>query len=95
MNIKDLHTDTKSVSTASLFKTVESTVTSIQILAGEQLKEHITKVPALLICLAGDAVFENEKGIKLTLTTGEYLNIEPHIKHWINAKSVSNLLLIK
>ncbi len=95
MNIKDLHPDTKSVSTASLFKTAAGTVTSIHILAGEQLKEHITKVPALLICLAGDAVFENEKGIKLTLTTGEYLNIEPHIKHWINAKSVSNLLLIK
>lgn len=95
MNIKDLHTDTKSVSTASLFKTAEGTVTSIQILAGEQLKEHVTKVPALLVCLAGEALFENENGIKLTLTTGDYVNIEPQIKHWINAKSASNLLLIK
>ena len=95
MNIKDLHTDTKSVSTASLFKTAEGTVTSIHILAGEQLKEHVTKVPALLVCLAGEALFENENGIKLTLTTGDYVNIEPQIKHWINAKSTSNLILIK
>mgnify|MGYP001193246548 CR=1 FL=1 len=95
MNIKDLHKDTKAISTASLFKTAEGNVTSIQILAGEQLKEHITKVTALLLCLSGEAIFENENGIKLTLTTGAYVNIEPGIKHWINAISISNLILIK
>ena len=95
MNIKDLHPEGKAVSTASLFKTSEGNVTSLQILAGEQLKEHITKVPALLICLKGEAVFENENGLKLTLTTGEYVNIEPQVKHWINAESTSNLILIK
>lgn len=95
MNIKDLHPEIKAVSTTSLFKTTEGNVTSLQILAGEQLKEHVTKVPALLICLTGDAIFENENGLKLTLTTGEYVNIEPQIKHWINAKSTSNLILIK
>jgi len=95
MNIKDLHQDTKAISTASLFKTESGNVTSIQILANEQLKEHITKVPALLICLTGEAIFENENGIKLTLTTGDYVNIEPNTKHWINSKSTSNLILIK
>lgn len=95
MNIKDLHPEIKAVSTTSLFKTSEGNVTSLQILAGEQLKEHVTKVPALLICLTGEAIFENENGLKLTLTTGEYVNIEPQIKHWINAKSTSNLILIK
>lgn len=95
MNIKELHQDTKSISTASLFKTESGNVTSIQILAGEQLKEHITKVPALLICLTGTAIFENEKGVKLTLTTGDYVNIEPDTKHWINAEFTSNLILIK
>ena len=95
MNVKDLHQDTKAISTASLFKTAEGNVTSIQILADEQLKEHITKVPALLICLTGEAIFENENGIKLTLMTGEYVNIEPNVKHWINAISKSNLILIK
>lgn len=95
MNIKDLHQDTKAISTASLFKTTEGNVISIQILADEQLKEHITKVPALLICLTGEAIFDNENGIKLTLTTGDYVNIEPNTKHWINAISTSNLILIK
>lgn len=95
MNIKTLHQDSKAISTASLFKTAESNVTSIQILGGEQLKEHITKVPALLICITGDAIFENENGDKVTLTAGDYVNIEPLIKHWINAKSTSNLILIK
>lgn len=95
MNIKDLHNEAKAVSTASIFKTTEGNVTSLQIIGGEQLKEHVTKMPALLICLTGEAVFENENGLKLTLTTGEYVHIEPQIKHWINAKSTSNLLLIK
>jgi quercetin dioxygenase-like cupin family protein len=95
MNVKELHQEAKAVSTASLFKTEIGSVTSIQILANEQLKEHITKVPALLLCLTGEAIFENENGIKITLKTGDYVNIGTHIKHWINAKEVSNLLLIK
>ena len=95
MNIKDLHQDNKAISTASLFKTTEGNVTSIQLLADEQLKEHITKVPALLLCVTGDAVFENENGIKHKLTTGEYVNIEPNTRHWINARSTSHLILIK
>ena len=95
MNIKDLHKDTKTISTASLFKSTEGNITSIQILEGQQLKEHITKVPTLLLCLTGEAIFENENGIKLTLTTSDYVNIEPNIKHWISAKTTSNLILIK
>ncbi|MBP6430134.1 MAG: hypothetical protein KA319_00020 [Ferruginibacter sp.] len=95
MNIKDLHQDTKAISTALVFKTTEGNVTSIQILANQQLKEHITKVPAMLLCLTGEAIFENENGIKITLTTGEFVNIEPNVKHWVNAKSISNLILIK
>lgn len=95
MNIKDLHQDTKAISTASLFKTATGSVTSIQICANEQLKEHISKVPALLVCLSGEAIFENENGIIQTMTTGDYVNIEPEIKHWINAKTTSNLILIK
>lgn len=95
MNIKELHLDKKAVSTASLFKLSEGTVTSIQIMAKEQLKEHITKVPALLICLSGDAVFENENGAKLTLKCGDFVNIGPNTKHWINSNAISNFILIK
>ncbi len=95
MNVNELHPDTKTVSTASLFKTEEGTVTSIQILANGQLKEHITKLPALLLCISGEVTFENENGIKLTMTTGDYVRIEPQVKHWINAILTTNLMLIK
>jgi len=95
MNIKDLHNHSKAISTVSLFKTVEGNVVSLQIMANEQLKEHITKVPALLLCLTGEAIFENEKGDKYILTSGDYVNIEPLIKHWVNAKSTCNFILIK
>ena len=95
MNIKDLHNHSKEISTVSLFKTVEGNVISLQILGNEQLKEHITKVPALLLCITGEAIFENEKGDKYILTSGDYVNIEPLIKHWVNAKSTCNFILIK
>jgi quercetin dioxygenase-like cupin family protein len=95
MNIKDLHKSEKEVSTASLFKTKDASAIAIQILADGQLKEHVTKVPALLICITGEVIFENEHHVKENLTTGDYVNIEANVKHWINAKSTSNLLLIK
>ena len=90
-----MHSDTKAISTVQLFKTNEGNVTSIQLLENEQFKEHISKVPALLICLTGESVFENEKGDRYALTSGAYVSIEPQIRHWINAKSTSILVLIK
>lgn len=95
MNIKELHTRVKPVSAVSLFKSDQANATAIQILQGEQLKEHLTKVPALLICIEGKAVFENEKGIKETLMPGDYVNIEPMVKHWIEGIADSQLILIK
>lgn len=62
---------------------------------GEQLKEHITKVPALLICIEGEAIFENENGLQETLLPGAYVNIEPLVKHWINGISTCQLVLLK
>lgn len=95
MNIKELHTRVKPVSAVSLFKSELANATAIQILQGERLKEHLTKVPALLICIEGKAVFENEKGIKETLMPGDYVNIEPMVKHWIEGIPDSQLILIK
>ena len=71
MNIKELHTQEKPVSATSLFKSELGNATAIQILKSEKLKEHITKTPALLICVEGEVIFENEKGIKETLFSGD------------------------
>jgi quercetin dioxygenase-like cupin family protein len=95
MNIKELHTQEKPVSAISLFKSELGNATAIRILKGEILKEHITKTPALLICIEGEVVFENEKGIKENLLSGDYVNIEPMVKHWVEGTIESQLILIK
>ena len=79
----------------SIFKSDLGNATAIQILAGEKLKEHITNLPALLIWIAGKVVFENEKGENETLIPGDFVNIEPMVKHWIVGLLTSQLLLIK
>ena len=95
MNIKDLHTQEKPVSATSLYKSELGNATAIKILQGEKLKEHVTKIPALLICMEGEVVFENEKGIKETLMPGDYVNIEPMVKHWVEGTMEIQLILIK
>lgn len=95
MNIKELHTEQKAVSAVSLFKGENSLANAIQIQKNETLKEHITKIPALLICIEGDVVFENEKGEKFSLGKGDYVNIEPNVKHWVIANENSQLVLFK
>lgn len=95
MNIKELHTQDKPVSAISLFKSELGNATAIKILQGEKLKEHITKTPALLICMEGQVIFENENGIKETLLSGDYVHIEPMIKHWVEGTIESQLILIK
>lgn len=95
MNLKDLHQESKAVQTSLLFEPSESKVVSMQIAAGEQLKEHISKVPALLVCVSGNAVFSNENGYTNNLKSGVYVKIEENVKHKIDAIDESNFLLIK
>lgn len=95
MKLTDLFTDDKPVQAKKLFSTSEGNINSLRILAGNQLKEHITKVPALLVCVTGKAVFENEKGDIIPLKSGDYVNIEPMVKHWVGAQEDSHFLLIK
>lgn len=95
MNLKELHPETKGVQTNMMFPAKEGKVISLQILKDNQLKEHLSMVPALLVCVKGEVVFEDEKGGSITLLSGDYVNIQPNVKHWVNAKIDSNLLLIK
>jgi hypothetical protein len=64
MNLNDLHTNDRIVSAVPIFKMIIGAILSIRIKQNQQLKEHITKVPAFLICLEGSAVFENENGVR-------------------------------
>ncbi|MEZ4924289.1 MAG: cupin domain-containing protein [Crocinitomicaceae bacterium] len=94
MNIKDKHSD-KVVSAYTLFKGKEGSATAIQIQKGEQLKEHITKTEACLICVSGSARFGNEKGETHDLKSGDCVLIEPMVKHWVDGIETSQLMLLK
>lgn len=94
-NINAFHEATQAVSAKPIFKGQDGTVTALQIRKDGLLKEHITKVEALLVCVAGEVVFENEKGINQTLTNGDFIKIEPMVKHWVMGVQDSQLLLIK
>lgn len=94
MNLKDLHTEDKPRQTKKIFKADEGVI-SIQLKSQAVLKEHITIVPALLICVSGHLVFENEQGTKVVLLPGDYVNIEAHVKHWVTANEDSNFILVK
>lgn len=95
MNLKNLHTENKEVQTNVLFSAEEGKVISLQITSGGQLKEHTTKVPAILVCVTGKAVFQDEKGKSIELKSGDYINIEPNVKHWVDAYEDSNFILAK
>jgi len=95
MNLKELHKESAGVQTNMMFPATDGKVISLQIAKGSQLTEHVTKVPALLVCVSGKAEYEDEKGVKVILLSGDFVNIEPNIKHWVNGIKNSNLLLIK
>lgn len=95
MNLKNLHTEDKAVQTKVVFTAAETKVISLQIAAGEQLKEHLTKVPALLVCISGNAVYQDEKGASIQLKSGDYLDLEANVKHWVDATEESNFIVIK
>ena len=95
MNLKDLHNEQKEVQTSLLFVPTENKVVSLQIAKDKQLAEHITKVPALLVCVSGSGSYADEKGLKMNLKSGDYVKIEPNVKHWVDAFEASNFLLIK
>ena len=95
MNLKNLHTENKPVQTNMLFSTTEGKVISLQIASGEHLKEHLSKVPALLVCVSGNAIYNEENGTTIELKTGDFVNIEADVKHSIDAIAESNFLLIK
>ena len=94
LNLKNLHTENKEVQTKVIFEPTEKVI-SLQIAKDGQLAEHITKVPALLVCVTGYATYQDEGGRKISLKPGDYVRIEPNVKHWIDTFEESNFLLIK
>ena len=95
MILKNLHTENKPVQTQLLFEPKDAKVISLQIAKGETLKEHVSKIPALLVCISGNAVFTDDKGTVVNLNSGTYVMIEENVKHAIKTIDESNFLLMK
>lgn len=95
MNLIQLHVPEKPVSAIPLFREGQGKTVSLRILKGHQLKDHSTAVPAFLICISGNAVFENENGVKAVLQSGDSVAIEPDLVHRVIANEDSLLLLLK
>ena len=90
MNLKAIFQDNKLIQTKKIFSAAEGVIV-IHISAGSSLKEHITTIPALLVCVAGEVIFENDRSESERMI----INIEPNMKHWVLAENESTLLLIK
>lgn len=95
MILKNLHTENKPVQTQLLFEPKDAKVISLQIAKGETLKEHVSKIPALLVYISGNAVFTDDKGTVVNLNSGTYVMIEENVKHAVKAFDESNFLLMK
>lgn len=95
MNIAELHQNEKEVSAINLFKGEVGSTTAIQLLENGLLKEHITKTPALLLCVVGEVEYEDETSQRIVLKSGDYLSITPNVKHWLKATQKSQLILLK
>ncbi len=94
MNLKNLHTEDKAVQTKLLLKAEDGQVVSLQIASGEQLKEHVSKVPAILICVSGNAIYREISG-EIILEPGDYVIIQKDVKHEVDALTDSNFILVK
>lgn len=95
MNLEEIHDEVKEVSAKPIFKGEIGTTIAIQLKRHGTLKEHITKTPALLVCVTGFVRYEDENELEVELEAGDFIEITPNIKHWLNAPVKSQLVLMK
>lgn len=95
MNVHTIHPEDQSLSTIKLFNSEAATATSIQILKGGKSPQHKTSIPALLVCVSGEAHFENEHQFNRRMKSGDFIEIEPQVVHWVEAIEDSQLVLIR
>ena len=87
--------DAKPLSAIPVFKSFQGNVIAIALKQRGHLPAHITPIPAALVCVSGKVSFQNEKGIDVTLSPGEYIEIEPNVEHWLEGVEDAQMLLIK
>jgi quercetin dioxygenase-like cupin family protein len=58
-------------------------------------EKHLSKVPALLVCVSGNAIYNEDNGTTVELKAGDFVHIKANVQHSIDALAESNFLLIK
>lgn len=94
-NLKAYHDVEATLSAKPIFKGVGSSVIALQLGSTGLLDKHMTKVPALLICVEGEVVFHDERGKEVVLKRTDFIEIEPDVMHWVRGVQQSQLVLIK
>lgn len=69
MNIIALHDQDKEVSAKMFFKGEKGMATAIQLHKTGILKEHVTQVPALLLCIKGKVILATQELIGINCFT--------------------------
>ena len=95
MNVSTLHEVQKAVDSRKFFKGENGELSSIQLLKGAELKKHTSPIPAVLICVSGKVKYSTEKGTETEMESGDYVDIEPWVLHWINGLEDAQLILAK
>ncbi len=85
----------KPVQTTVLFNNVDQKVIVLKIQKNDTLKEHISKVPALFVCVKGSAVYKEKNGRVVKMKGGDYVEIPQDVLHEVTANELSDFLLIK
>lgn len=95
MKLLDIHPRDRDLSVMLFFKGALGTTTALQLQPEGMLQEHISKTQAVLLCVSGEVEFHDENDTVLLLRAGEYIEIEPALKHWLKAIELTQLLLLK
>jgi quercetin dioxygenase-like cupin family protein len=80
---KNLHIENKPVQTNMLFSGTEGKVIALKSHL-EKPEEHLSKVPALLVCVSGNAIYNEDNGTTVELKAGDFV----HIKLMFNTASM-------
>lgn len=94
-NILNADAALKAVSAKKFYDNNTFTGTSIVLQANAGLKEHVTPVPALLICINGDATFTYTNEENIQLSPGSYVAIEANRAHKLVASVDSHFVLLR
>lgn len=93
--LQSRHDSSKTLSVQLLFKGTDGTTRSLQLKKDGLLPEHTTPNQALLVCVSGEVLYEDETKQQQVLKAGDVFFIPPHVKHWLKGLRDSQLLLMK